>query len=94
MELAGRILAHSWLDCGSCDMLRGQAALHSVSEWVCGLRLWVGLKSVEDKSNEIPAVQELGSRNRDAGTGTQHFGEVCDKHWIVEGFGRLTEPVS
>lgn len=44
---------------GSGDVSRGQAALHSVSAWVCGLRLCVGLKSVDDKSNEIPAVQEL-----------------------------------
>jgi predicted transposase YbfD/YdcC len=44
---------------GSHDRSRGQSALHSVSAWVCGLRMCIGLKSVDDKSNEIPAVQEL-----------------------------------
>ena len=45
--------------CGSFDASTGKSALHSVSAWVCGLRMCIGLKSVEDKSNEIPAVQEL-----------------------------------
>jgi predicted transposase YbfD/YdcC len=44
---------------GSHDKSRGKPALHSVSAWVCGLRMCIGLKSVDDKSNEIPAVQEL-----------------------------------
>lgn len=44
---------------GSFDSASGKSALHSVSAWVCGLRMCLGLKSVEDKSNEIPAVQEL-----------------------------------
>lgn len=44
---------------GSHDRSRSKSALHSVSAWVCGLRMCIGLKSVEDKSNEIPAVQEL-----------------------------------
>lgn len=44
---------------GSHDRSNGKSALHSISAWVCGLRMCVGLKSVEDKSNEIPAVQEL-----------------------------------
>lgn len=44
---------------GSGDAAQGQSALHSVSAWACGLRLCLGLKSVADKSNEIPAVQEL-----------------------------------
>ncbi|MDX1925456.1 MAG: ISAs1 family transposase [Pirellulaceae bacterium] len=44
---------------GSHDKYRGKSALHSVSAWVCGLRMCIGLKSVDDKSNEIPAVQEL-----------------------------------
>lgn len=44
---------------GSHDNSRGKSALHSVSAWVCGLRMCIGLKSVDDKSNEIPAVQEL-----------------------------------
>lgn len=44
---------------GSHNRPHGKSALHSISAWLCGLRLCVGLKSVEDKSNEIPAVQEL-----------------------------------
>jgi predicted transposase YbfD/YdcC len=44
---------------GSFDRASGKSALHSVSAWVCGLRMCLGLKSVDDKSNEIPAVQEL-----------------------------------
>jgi len=40
---------------GSFDNASNQSALHSVSAWACGLRI----KSVEDKSNEIPAVQQL-----------------------------------
>jgi predicted transposase YbfD/YdcC len=44
---------------GSFDQASAKSALHSVSAWACGLRLCVGLKSVEDKSNEIPAVQQL-----------------------------------
>ena len=45
--------------CGSFDQASAKSALHSVSAWVCGLKLCLGLKSVEDKSNEIPAVQQL-----------------------------------
>lgn len=44
---------------GSFDRASGRSALHSVSAWVCGLKLCLGLKSVDDKSNEIPAVQQL-----------------------------------
>lgn len=44
---------------GSYDRASGKSALHSISAWVCGLRMCLGLKSVDDKSNEIPAVQEL-----------------------------------
>lgn len=44
---------------GSFDKASGKSALHSVSAWICGLRMCLGLKSVDDKSNEIPAVQEL-----------------------------------
>lgn len=44
---------------GSHDKSRGKSALHSVSAWVCGMKMCIGLKSVEDKSNEIPAVQAL-----------------------------------
>ena len=44
---------------GSFDKASGKSALHSVSAWVCGLKMCIGLKSVEDKSNEIPAVQQL-----------------------------------
>jgi predicted transposase YbfD/YdcC len=44
---------------GSFDQASGKSALHSVSAWACGLRMCIALKSVEDKSNEIPAVQQL-----------------------------------
>jgi predicted transposase YbfD/YdcC len=44
---------------GSFDKATGKSALHSVSAWACGLRMCLALKSVEDKSNEIPAVQQL-----------------------------------
>jgi len=44
---------------GSFDRASEQSPLHSVSAWVCGLKMCLGLKSVDDKSNEIPAVQEL-----------------------------------
>jgi predicted transposase YbfD/YdcC len=44
---------------GSVDRAAHQSPLHSVSAWACGLKMCVGLKSVEDKSNEIPAVQQL-----------------------------------
>jgi predicted transposase YbfD/YdcC len=44
---------------GSHDRGKGFAALHMVSAWASGLRLNLGQKSVDDKSNEIPAVAEL-----------------------------------
>jgi predicted transposase YbfD/YdcC len=44
---------------GSFDDASGKSALHSVSAWACGLRLCIALKSVDEKSNEIPAVQQL-----------------------------------
>lgn len=44
---------------GSFDKASSRSALHSVSAWVCGLKMCIALKSVEDKSNEIPAVQQL-----------------------------------
>ncbi len=43
----------------SFDSASGKSPLHSVSAWACGLRLTQGLTSVSEKSNEIPAVQEL-----------------------------------
>jgi predicted transposase YbfD/YdcC len=44
---------------GSFDNASNQSALHSVSAWACGLKMCMALKSVEHKSNEIPAVQQL-----------------------------------
>jgi predicted transposase YbfD/YdcC len=44
---------------GSFDKGAHKSPLHSVSAWVCGLKMCIALKSVEDKSNEIPAVQQL-----------------------------------
>lgn len=44
---------------GSFDTASSKSPLHSVSAWACGLRLCLGLNSVDSKSNEIPAVQDL-----------------------------------
>lgn len=44
---------------GSLDTAADKSALHSVSAWACGLKLCLALNSVEEKSNEIPAVQQL-----------------------------------
>jgi predicted transposase YbfD/YdcC len=44
---------------GSFDKASSKSTLHSVSAWVCGLKMCIALKSVDDKSNEIPAVQQL-----------------------------------
>lgn len=44
---------------GSVDAAAGKSALHSVSAWACGLKMCIALQSVEEKSNEIPAVQQL-----------------------------------
>lgn len=45
--------------CGSFDAAGNKSALHSVSAWACGLKLCIALQSVAEKSNEIPAVQQL-----------------------------------
>lgn len=45
--------------CGSFDAAADKSALHSVSAWACGLKLCIALQSVAEKSNEIPAVQQL-----------------------------------
>lgn len=44
---------------GSFDASTSQSAFHLISAWACGLRLCIAVKSVESKSNEIPAVQQL-----------------------------------
>ena len=44
---------------GSFDATADKSALHSVSAWACGLKMCIALKSVAEKSNEIPAVQQL-----------------------------------
>lgn len=44
---------------GSFDSAAGKSPLHSVTAYACGLRLTLGITSVNEKSNEIPAVQEL-----------------------------------
>jgi predicted transposase YbfD/YdcC len=44
---------------GSHDAGSGQAAFHLITAWACGLRLCIAAKSVDSKSNEIPAVQQL-----------------------------------
>jgi hypothetical protein len=62
---------------GSYDRGSGNSALHSISVRVCGLRSSFGLKFVEDKSNEIQAVQELVELQDLAGavltTGGMHY---------------------
>ena len=44
---------------GSFDAATDKSALHSVSAWACGLKMCIALQSVAEKSNEIPAVQQL-----------------------------------
>ena len=44
---------------GSHDRALGRSPLHNVSAWVSDLKVCLGMYSVADKSNEIPAVQEL-----------------------------------
>lgn len=44
---------------GSFDGAADKSALHSVSAWACGLKMCIALQSVAEKSNEIPAVQQL-----------------------------------
>ena len=44
---------------GSFDAAAEKSPLHSVSAWVCGLKMCLALQSVAEKSNEIPAVQQL-----------------------------------
>jgi predicted transposase YbfD/YdcC len=59
-SLTGQVIAFDGKTLrGSFDKASAKSALHSVSAWVCGLKLCLGLKSVEDQSNEIPAVQQL-----------------------------------
>ena len=43
----------------SFDQASGKAALHMVSAWAGDLRVCLGQVAVDDKSNEIPAVQKL-----------------------------------
>lgn len=64
MELAGCLRGESVsLDGktlrGSFDTAALKSPLHSVSAWACGLRLCLGVESVDSKSNEIPAAQTL-----------------------------------
>ena len=44
---------------GSFDAATSQSAFHLITAWACGLRLCIAVKSVDSKSNEIPAVQQL-----------------------------------
>jgi predicted transposase YbfD/YdcC len=44
---------------GSFDRAAGKSALHSITAYVCDLRVCLRQMSVDDKSNEIPAVREL-----------------------------------
>lgn len=44
---------------GSFDRAAGKSALHSITAFACDLRVCLRQMSVDDKSNEIPAVREL-----------------------------------
>lgn len=44
---------------GSFDAADEKIPLHLVSAYACRLKLCIGLQAVDDKSNEIPAVQQL-----------------------------------
>jgi len=44
---------------GSFDRAAGKSALHSITAFACDLRICLRQMSVDDKSNEIPAVREL-----------------------------------
>jgi predicted transposase YbfD/YdcC len=44
---------------GSYDTQSSQSAFHLITAWACGLRMCIAAKSVDSKSNEIPAVQQL-----------------------------------
>ena len=43
----------------SFDINSNQSAIHMVSTWVCGQKLVLGQRKVDDKSNEIAAIPEL-----------------------------------
>jgi predicted transposase YbfD/YdcC len=44
---------------GSFDRAAGQSALHTITAFACDMRVCLRQVSVDDKSNEIPAVPEL-----------------------------------
>ena len=44
---------------GSFDRAAGKSALHSITAFACDLRVCLRQMSVDDKSNEIPAVRDL-----------------------------------
>lgn len=44
---------------GSFDTAAGKSPLHLITAFACGMRLCLRQMSVDDKSNEIPAVPEL-----------------------------------
>jgi predicted transposase YbfD/YdcC len=44
---------------GSFDRAAGQTALHTITAFACDMRLCLRQMSVDDKSNEIPAVPKL-----------------------------------
>lgn len=53
IAIDGKTLCHSF------DKSQGQEALHMVSAWAVGERLFLGQVKVDDKSNEITAVPKL-----------------------------------
>jgi predicted transposase YbfD/YdcC len=53
VAIDGKTLRHSF------DNATGNASLHVVNAWACGLRLCLGQIAVSDKSNEITAVPKL-----------------------------------
>jgi predicted transposase YbfD/YdcC len=45
--------------CGSFDSAAGKSALHTITAFACDMRVCLRQMSVDEKSNEIPAVPEL-----------------------------------
>ena len=45
--------------CGSFDAAAGKSALHTITAFACDMRVCLRQVSVDEKSNEIPAVPEL-----------------------------------
>ncbi|MCY2982338.1 MAG: ISAs1 family transposase [Planctomycetota bacterium] len=64
---------------GSFDTSINQAPFHKVTAWACGLRLCIGAKAVDGKSNEIPAVQALIEQLNSQGAVVTADAMLCQK---------------